>query len=88
MKIDLHIHTKTGSDGALSLGEVFREAKKRNIDLMSITDHDSLDCQERAIMLAKEQGISYITGIELNVTWPYLGKSVSLLRCQELLSEV
>ena len=29
MKIDLHIHTKTGSDGNLSIEEVFEEAKKR-----------------------------------------------------------
>ena len=54
MKIDLHIHTKTGSDGALSIEEVLREASQRNIGLMSITDHDSIDYQERAIALAKE----------------------------------
>ncbi len=71
MKIDLHIHTKTGSDGAFSLEEVFQEAKKRNIALMSITDHDSIDCQPRAIALAKEYGIVYITGVELNVTFQY-----------------
>ncbi len=78
MKIDLHIHTKTGSDGNLSIEEVFTEANKRNISLMSITDHDSIDCQARAIALAKEYGIVYITGVELNVTFPYLNKSVSL----------
>jgi len=78
MKIDLHIHTKTGSDGNLSIEEVFREAKKRNIALISITDHDSIDCQERAIALAKEYGISYIAGVELNVTFEYSGKSHSL----------
>jgi len=33
MKIDLHIHTKTGSDGNLSIEEVFKEAKKRNLDI-------------------------------------------------------
>lgn len=71
MKIDLHIHTSTGSDGALSVEEVFKEARKRNVDLISITDHDSIDCQERAIALAKEYGIIYITGIELNVTFRY-----------------
>ena len=71
MKIDLHIHTKTGSDGNLSIEEVFKEAKTRNIDLMSITDHDSIDCQERAIVLAREYGIAYITGVELNVTFQY-----------------
>ena len=71
MKIDLHIHTKTCSDGNLPIEEVFQEAKNRNIDLISITDHDSIDCQERAIALAREHGISYITGIELNVTFHY-----------------
>ena len=76
MKIDLHIHTKTGSDGSLSIDEVFREAKKRNIDLMSITDHDSIDCQDRAIALAKEYGINYITGVELNVTFQYPSEPV------------
>ena len=78
MKIDLHIHTKTGSDGNLSIEEIFREAKKRNINLMSITDHDSIDCQERAIALAKEYGINYITGVELNVTFQSDDRSISL----------
>jgi len=78
MKIDLHIHTKTCSDGAFSIEEVFKEAKKRNIGLMSTTDHDSIDCQQRAIALAAEYGIAYITGVELNVTFFYLDKPVSL----------
>jgi len=80
MKIDLHIHTKTCSDGNLPIEEVFKEAKNRDIDFISITDHDSIDCQERAIALAKEYGISYITGLELNVTFHYPegGKDISL----------
>ena len=81
MKIDLHVHTKTCSDGNLHIEEVFREAKKRNIDLLSTTDHDSIDCQERAIELAKEYGIMYVTGVELNVTFQYTpepARSVSL----------
>jgi hypothetical protein len=71
MKIDLHIHTKTGSDGNLTIEEVFREAKARSIGLMSITDHDSIECQPKAIALAREHGISYITGVELNITFRY-----------------
>jgi len=79
VKIDLHIHTKTCSDGNLSIEEVFKEAKRRNINFMSITDHDSIDCQERAIALAREYDIAYITGVELNVTFQYPGsKSISL----------
>ncbi len=80
MKIDLHIHTKTCSDGNLSIEDVFQEAKNRNIDLISITDHDSIDCQERAVALAREHDISYITGVEFNVTFlcPDEDKAVSL----------
>jgi len=78
MKIDLHIHTSTGSDGAFSLEEVFKEASKRRLDFMSITDHDSIVCQEKAIALAEENGIGYITGVELNVTFQYEDKPVSL----------
>jgi predicted metal-dependent phosphoesterase TrpH len=80
VKIDLHIHTRTGSDGNLSIEEVFQEAKNRDINLISITDHDSISCQGRATALARKHGISYITGVELNVTFHYPegNKDVSL----------
>ncbi len=78
MKIDLHIHTSTGSDGAFSLEEVFREAERRKIGFISVTDHDAIDHQGQAVALATEHGINYITGVELNVTFSYGGKSISL----------
>ena len=71
MRIDLHIHTKTCSDGNLTIEEVFQEAKRRAIDFISITDHDSVNCQKRAIALARNHEMSYITGIELNVAFHY-----------------
>ncbi len=77
MKIDLHIHT-SHSDGVFTLEEVFEEATRRGIDFLSITDHDNIDCQERAVKLAAEKGIAYVTGVELNITFPYHGKSHSL----------
>jgi predicted metal-dependent phosphoesterase TrpH len=78
MKIDLHIHTSTGSDGTMTLEEVFDEAERRHIDFMAITDHDNIEHQGKAIELAAAKNIRYITGVELNVTFPYRGKSVSL----------
>lgn len=81
MIIDLHIHSKS-SDGALPVDEVIREAKRRRIDFMSITDHDSIDCQEAAVELAAHAGIRYVSGVELNVTFSHPrfreSKSVSL----------
>jgi predicted metal-dependent phosphoesterase TrpH len=68
MIIDLHIHSKS-SDGALTVEEIVKEAKLRNIELMSITDHDSIGCQEKVIDLARKNGIRYVSGVELNVTF-------------------
>ena len=82
MIIDLHIHSKSCSDGNLTVEEIVKEAKTRNIGLMSITDHDSIGCQEKAMALAKKNGIHYISGVELNVTFSHPryheGKSISL----------
>jgi hypothetical protein len=82
MIIDLHIHSKSCSDGNLTVEELVKEAKIRNIGLMSITDHDSIGCQEKAIALTKKNGILYVAGVELNVTFSHHryneGKSISL----------
>jgi predicted metal-dependent phosphoesterase TrpH len=82
MIIDLHIHSKDCSDGKMTVKEIITEAKSRNIGLMSITDHDCIDCQEEAMALSKKNGISYVSGVELNVTFSHSkyheGKSISL----------
>jgi predicted metal-dependent phosphoesterase TrpH len=83
MKIDLHIHSREGSDGHWGLAEIFAEAsERRQIRLLSITDHDSINAQEQAVALARSRGIAYVTGVELNVTFSHpdfqQGKTVSL----------
>jgi hypothetical protein len=78
MKIDLHIHTRTGSDGAMTIEEALREVKKRGIELISFTDHDAISHQVEAKKLAKADSIRYINGVELNVTATLNGRSVSL----------
>jgi predicted metal-dependent phosphoesterase TrpH len=81
MIIDLHIHSKH-SDGALTVEEIVKEAKRRNIGFMAITDHDSIDCQPAAIEAAAKAGIRYVSGVELNVTFSHplyrQGKPISL----------
>ncbi|PVX23710.1 MAG: hypothetical protein CW716_11535 [Candidatus Bathyarchaeum sp.] len=82
MIIDLHIHTKTCSDGNLPVQDVVKEAKARGINLMSITDHDSIGCQKQTKELAQTNQINYVTGVELNITFSHPdflnGKPVSL----------
>ena len=69
MIIDLHIHSKNCSDGNLPVDQIIKEAKARNIKLMSITDHDSIGCQTQARTLAEQNQISYINGVELNISF-------------------
>jgi predicted metal-dependent phosphoesterase TrpH len=81
MIVDLHIHSKE-SDGKLTVEELFKEAKSRNVSFMAITDHDSIVCQTQAIIEARRNSIGYISGVELNVTFSspkyHEGKAVSL----------
>ncbi len=60
---DLHVHT-TASDGLLSLEEIIREAKKRNIEALAVTDHDVIntDLRQRTEI---RSGIELITGVEV-----------------------
>lgn len=82
MTIDLHIHSKSCSDGNLTVKEIVKEAKTRKIELMSITDHDSVACQQEAKALAQNANIRYLSGVELNVTFSHpkhkKGKPISL----------
>jgi len=70
MKIDLHIHSSC-SDGQMSIEQVFKEASERGIEVISITDHDSIDCQENASYLAREYNIQYIYGLELSIIYSH-----------------
>jgi predicted metal-dependent phosphoesterase TrpH len=82
MKIDLHMHTKDGSDGHMTTEEVFAEASRRAVDVIAITDHDSIRVQKQARALADHYGMRYLYGVELNVTFAHpdyrKGKPTSL----------
>jgi predicted metal-dependent phosphoesterase TrpH len=71
MKIDLHIHSKDCSDGKMALAKIFEEAHRKMVELISITDHDSTDCQESAEALAAQYGMYYISGVELNISFSH-----------------
>ncbi len=70
MIIDLHIHSDC-SDGLYSVEKIFKKASKIGIGLISITDHDSIECQKKAKFLSVEYGIRYIYGIELSVSFTH-----------------
>ena len=54
MICDLHCHTKL-SDGSLGIEDVIAQAKRMNIDFLSITDHDTMASFSRADVLGSRQ---------------------------------
>lgn len=54
------------SDGALTPAELIDKAKKRGLDIISITDHDSFNGVDEAIQYGKEVGVEVIPGVELS----------------------
>lgn len=63
--IDLHIHT-TASDGEYKPSEVVNMAKKRGVETIAVTDHDTVEGVEEAIKEGKKVGIRVIPGIEFS----------------------
>ncbi len=62
--IDLHLHT-TASDGSDSPRELIDKAKKAGLEVIAITDHDTIAGSLEAISLPYD-GIKVITGIEFS----------------------
>lgn len=65
MICDLHCHT-TMSDGSLGIEDVILQAKRMNIDFLSITDHDTLSSFSRAKILGERYGVKMIQGVEMS----------------------
>jgi len=63
--IDMHMHTLY-SDGAYTTKELIDKAKKANLDIISITDHDSVFAIKDAMEYGKEVGIEVIPGVEIS----------------------
>lgn len=65
---DLHCHSDV-SDGTLSPEDLAVRAKANGVELWALTDHDELGGQQRAIAAAAGQGLPYLTGTEISVTF-------------------
>jgi predicted metal-dependent phosphoesterase TrpH len=64
-KTDLHTHTSF-SDGHLNPVELLQKASSQGIEVISITDHDSVNAFEIAKRYADKFGIEVIPGVEIS----------------------
>lgn len=65
---DLHCHS-TVSDGTLEPEVVAAKARANGVDLWALTDHDEVGGLQRAAAAAKAQGLAFLTGAEISVTF-------------------
>ena len=75
-KVDFHVHTNK-SDGILSPKEVVDRAYKNGVEILAITDHDTINGLSEAIDEAKVKNIKLIPGIEFSCN--YNNESIHLL---------
>ena len=64
-KADLHCHS-TFSDGTLTPHEILELAKLKNLQAISITDHDNIDAYKNLKALQDISNIDIIPGVELS----------------------
>ena len=67
---DLHTHTRA-SDGALSPADLVARAASRDVQLLSITDHDTM--AGYAQLAATHASLTLVPGVELSTTWSGVG---------------
>ena len=62
---DLHLHT-TASDGQYTPTQLVQMAKARGLDVLAITDHDTMDGLRETTQASEQCGLRVIPGIELS----------------------
>ncbi len=65
-KFDFHVHT-TGSDGSLSPGNLVKKVMEEGLEIIAITDHDTIAGVGEAVEAGKEFGVMVIGGVEISI---------------------
>jgi predicted metal-dependent phosphoesterase TrpH len=65
---DLHAHSRA-SDGELTPTELVKLARQQGVNVLALTDHDTVAGLAEARDEARRQGIGFVPGIEVSVTW-------------------
>lgn len=65
---DLHCHSSI-SDGTLSPQEIVIRAHQQGVNVLALTDHDTIAGLSQARTQAEHLGISLINGVEIFTSW-------------------
>lgn len=65
MIVDLHMHS-TASDGQYAPAALVEMVQERGIEVMALTDHDTVDGVAEAVRAGEERGLRVLRGVELS----------------------
>ncbi|GAA4901058.1 PHP domain-containing protein [Ferrimonas pelagia] len=68
MKIDLHCHTRA-SDGTLTPSDLVARALNQQVEILAITDHDTVAGLAEARQAAQGSRLQLISGVEISTRW-------------------
>src|SRR5438132_11010114 len=68
LNIDLHCHS-TASDGLLKPEELVARAAANGVEMLALTDHDGVSGLAEARAKAESEGVRFVDGVEISVTW-------------------
>jgi predicted metal-dependent phosphoesterase TrpH len=66
--IDLHTHSNC-SDGALSPAQLVERAAAAGVDVLALTDHDTIAGLSDAQRQAERLGLKMVPGVEISASW-------------------
>ena len=69
MLADPHCHTLS-SDGMVTPAELVDAAVKAHLDLIAVTDHDTMDSVRQTKELGSGAGLAVVAGQEITTAWP------------------
>lgn len=87
LKADLHIHVKGDPKDPwldYDIYDLINDAKKKNFNVLGITNHNKLFTDKKAIIYASKLGILLIPGIEKNIE----GKHVLIYNCNKYIEKI
>jgi predicted metal-dependent phosphoesterase TrpH len=68
LNADLHCHSRV-SDGTLAPADLARRARANGVQLWALTDHDEVGGQDAALAAAHAQGMDWLSGTEISVSF-------------------
>jgi len=93
LKFDLHIHSKYSYDSFLSPERILKIAKKRGLDGIAITDHNTIKGGMEAFKINRDKDFQVIVGAEMKTEYGdviglFLNEEIMTKRFEEVIEKI